>query len=43
MASKEIIYDKLMNKGVCSWKDFIAGELAIIFQIVVFIISYMTQ
>ena len=41
MASKEIIYDKLMNKGACSWKDFVAGELATTFQIIVFIISYM--
>ena len=31
MACKELVYDKLMNKGVCSWKDFVAGELAIVF------------
>lgn len=41
MACKELIYDKLMHKGVCSLKDFIAGELAIIFQTIVFIISYI--
>lgn len=43
MAYKELIYDKLMHKGVCSWKDFIAGELAIIFQTVIFIVLYMIQ
>lgn len=40
MASKEIIYDKLMNKGVCSFKDFAAGEIAIIFQTIIMIIVF---
>ena len=30
MAAKEIIYDKFMNRGVCSVKDFIAGEIGIL-------------
>ena len=30
MAGKEIIYDKLIGKGVCNIKDFIYGFVAII-------------
>jgi hypothetical protein len=30
MAGKEIIYDKIMGKGVCNIQDFVYGFVAII-------------
>lgn len=38
MAGKELIYDKRLNKGVCSLNDFIAGEIGIVIQTITFII-----
>lgn len=38
MAGKELIYDKKLNKGVCSLNDFIAGEIGIVIQTITFII-----
>lgn len=38
MLGKEIIYDKMMNKGVCSTKDFLAGEIGIVLQCVAFLL-----